>query len=64
MRFTEFKNNNKELESALVNTLTNLRGEADDEAQEEVYQFKLATAHDLADEYKAKIQGIFQSTFR
>ena len=37
---------------------------ADDEAQEEVYQFKLATAHDLADEYKAKIQGIFQSTFR
>ena len=37
---------------------------ADDEAQEEVNQFKLATAHDLADEYKAKIQGIFQSTFR
>ena len=34
------------------------------EAQEEVYQFKLASAHDLADEYKAKIQGIFQSTFR
>ena len=33
------------------------------EAQEEVYQFKLATAHDLADEYKAKIQQIFQSTF-
>ena len=32
MRFTEFKLNeksNKELESALVNTLTNLRGEAD-----------------------------------
>jgi|TARA_B100001245_G_C22631170_1_gene310889 hypothetical protein len=32
MRFTEFKlneNSNKELESALVNTLTNLRGEAD-----------------------------------
>ena len=32
MRFTEFKlneNGNKELESALVNTLTNLRGEAD-----------------------------------
>ena len=37
---------------------------ADDEAQEEVHQFKLTTAHDLADEYKAKIQGIFQSTFR
>ena len=34
-----------------------------DEAQEEVYQFKLASAHDLADEYKAKIQQIFQSTF-
>ena len=33
------------------------------EAQEEVYQFKLASAHDLADEYKAKIQGIFQTTF-
>ena len=36
---------------------------ANDEAAEEVHQFKLTTAHDLADEYKAKIQGIFQTTF-
>ena len=34
------------------------------EANEEVYIQKLQQAHDLADEYKAKIQGIFQSTFR
>ena len=33
------------------------------EANEEVYIQKLQQAHDLADEYKAKIQGIFQSTF-
>ena len=33
------------------------------EANEEVYVQKLQQAHDLADEYKAKIQGIFQSTF-
>ena len=33
MRFTEFQNVNKELESALVNTLTQLRGEADDANQ-------------------------------
>ena len=33
MRFTEFKNSNKELESALVNTLMNVRGEADDKNQ-------------------------------
>ena len=32
MRFQEFQNNsNKELESALVNTLTNMRGDADDQ---------------------------------
>ena len=30
MRLAEFQNVNKELESALVNTLTQLRGEADD----------------------------------
>ena len=35
----------------------------DNEANESVQQLKLQTAHDLADEYKAKIQGIFQSTF-
>ena len=39
MRFTEFKNNNKELESALVNTLTNLRGEADDRNQSSEISF-------------------------
>ena len=33
------------------------------EANEEVYVQKLQQAHDLADEYKAKIQQIFQSTF-
>jgi hypothetical protein len=36
----------------------------DDEAQEEVYEFKLASAHDLADKYKGYIQDIFQSTFK
>ena len=30
MRFQEFQNTDKELESALVNTLTNMRGGADD----------------------------------
>ena len=35
----------------------------DNEANESVQQLKLQTAHDLADQYKAKIQGIFQSTF-
>ena len=35
----------------------------DNEANESVQQLKLQTAHDLADEYKAEIQGIFQSTF-
>jgi len=35
----------------------------ENEANEEVYLQKLHQAHDLADEYKAKIQGIFQSTF-
>ena len=30
MRFTEFKNTDKQLESALVNTLLNLKGDADD----------------------------------
>ena len=39
MRFTEFKNNNKELESALVNTLANLRGEADDRKQSSEISF-------------------------
>ena len=33
MRLAEFQNVNKELESALVNTLTQLRGEADDANQ-------------------------------
>ena len=31
MRFQEFQSTNKELESALVNTLTNMRGDADDD---------------------------------
>ena len=35
----------------------------ENEADEEIQEFKLQTAHDLADEYKAKIQQIFQSTF-
>ena len=39
MRFTEFKNNNKEIESALVNTLANLRGEADDRNQSSEISF-------------------------
>ena len=39
------------------------RKQSDDDS-EEVYFFKLQTAHDLADEYKDKIQEIFQSTFR
>ena len=39
MRFTEFKNNNKELESTLVNTLTNLRGEADERNQSSEISF-------------------------
>ena len=30
MRFNEFKNTDKQLESALVNTLMNLQGDADD----------------------------------
>jgi len=30
MLFAEFQNTNKELESALMNTLTNMRGDADD----------------------------------
>ena len=38
MRFTEFKNklsegNNKEVESALINTLLNMKGDADDKNQ-------------------------------
>ena len=33
------------------------------EAAEGAQQIRLQTAHDLADQYKAKIQGIFQSTF-
>ena len=39
MRFTEFKNNNKELESALVNTLANLKGEADERKQSSEISF-------------------------
>tara|TARA_E500000318_G_C3511741_1_gene192609 strand:+ start:615 stop:971 length:357 start_codon:yes stop_codon:yes gene_type:complete len=31
MRFQEFKQTDKELESALVNTLTNMRGDANDD---------------------------------
>jgi len=34
------------------------------EAMEESYVQRLETANDLADEYKAKIQQIFQSTFK
>tara|TARA_B100002019_G_scaffold279116_1_gene280646 strand:+ start:333 stop:689 length:357 start_codon:yes stop_codon:yes gene_type:complete len=33
MRFQEFQSTNKELESALVNTLTNMRGDADDDQE-------------------------------
>jgi hypothetical protein len=33
MRFQEFQSTNKELESALVNTLTNMRGDANDDDQ-------------------------------
>ena len=39
MRFTEFKNNNKEIESALVNTLANLKGEADERKQSSEISF-------------------------
>jgi hypothetical protein len=39
MRFTEFKNSNKELESALVNTLMNVRGDADDKNQSSEISF-------------------------
>ena len=35
-----------------------------DEIQAEVHHFKLATANDLADQYKGYIQDIFQSTFK
>ena len=39
MRFLEFQNSNKELESALINTLTNLRGEADEKDQSSEISF-------------------------
>ena len=35
-----------------------------DDLQEQIYFEKLEVAHRLADEYKAKIQDIFQSTFK
>ena len=35
-----------------------------DDSTEEIYQQRLDDAHYLADDYKAKIQEIFQSTFR
>ena len=35
----------------------------DDEVNEEIYLQRLDNAHHLADEYKGKIQEIFQSTF-
>ena len=35
----------------------------DNEGNEEVYLQKLQHAHYLADDYKARIQQIFQSTF-
>jgi hypothetical protein len=34
-----------------------------DDSMEEIYAQRLENAHLLADEYKGKIQGIFQSTF-
>ena len=34
-----------------------------DENMEEIHQQRLDDAHHLADEYKSKIQDIFQSTF-
>ena len=33
MRFAEFQNTDKDLESALVNTLTNMRGDANDDKE-------------------------------
>lgn len=33
MRFTEFQSTDKELESALINTLTNMKGDANDDDQ-------------------------------
>ena len=35
----------------------------DNSEQEEIYNLKLEDAHRLADEYKGRIQDIFQSTF-
>ena len=35
-----------------------------DDNMEEIYLQRLENAHLLADEYKGKIQEIFQSTFR
>ena len=35
----------------------------DNTDQEEIYNLKLEDAHRLADEYKGRIQDIFQSTF-
>ena len=43
MRFLEFQNSNKELESALINTLTNLRGEADEKDQSAEISFDAVT---------------------
>ena len=35
-----------------------------DEDGQEIHQQRLEDAHHLADEYKSKIQDIFQSTFK
>jgi len=44
MRFLEFQNSNKELESALMNTLNQLRGEADEKNQSSQISFDAVTS--------------------
>ncbi len=44
MRFLEFQNSNKELESALMNTLNQLRGEADEKDQSSQISFDAVTS--------------------
>ena len=44
MRFLEFQNSDKELESALMNTLNQLRGEADEKDQSSQISFDAVTS--------------------
>ena len=46
-----------------ANRMWKIARREDNEEEEEVFLQKLQHAHDLADEYKAKIQQIFSSTF-